>query len=51
MPASIEQFHAELAFKIGQSLAHHGLGATQEAAGCRETALIRGRNESAQLIQ
>jgi hypothetical protein len=51
MSASIEQFHAELAFKIGQRLTHHGLSATQAAAGRRETALIRGRNESAQLIQ
>jgi hypothetical protein len=51
MSASVKELHAELTFEIGQSLAHHGLGATQPAAGRRETALIRGRNESAQLIQ
>jgi len=28
MSASIEQFHAELTFKIGQRLAHDGLRAT-----------------------
>jgi hypothetical protein len=28
MSASIEQFHAQLTFKIGQRLAHHGLRAT-----------------------
>jgi hypothetical protein len=51
MSAAIEEFHAELTFKVGQGLTHHGLGATQAAAGRRETALIRGRNESSELIQ
>jgi len=51
MSASIEEFHAQLTFKIGQGLTHHGLGAAQAAAGSRKTALIRGRNESAQLIE
>src|ERR1700733_11289902 len=51
MSAAIEEFHTELTFKIGQSLAHHGLGATQAAACRGETALVRGRDESAQLIQ
>jgi len=51
MSASIEESHAELTLEIGQGLAHHGLCATQAATGRRETAFIRGRNESAQLIQ
>lgn len=51
MSASIEQFHAELTFKIGQRLAHDGLRATYAAAGRRETTLICGRKKSAELIQ
>jgi hypothetical protein len=51
MSASIEEFHTELTFKIGQGLTHHGLCATQAAAGRRKTALICGGNESTQLIQ
>src|SRR6202041_1738774 len=43
MSASVKELHADLTFEIGQGLAHHGLGATQSAAGRRETALIRGR--------
>ena len=51
MSAAIEQFHTELTFKIGHRLTHDGLRATQAAAGRRETALICGRDERAQLIQ
>src|ERR1700678_2852410 len=50
MSASVKELLAEWAFEIGQGLAHLVLGATCPAAGRRETALIRGRNESAQLI-
>ena len=49
--AAIEQLHPELPFQIGQGLAHHGLGTTQASAGRRETPLIRGCDERAQLIQ
>jgi hypothetical protein len=51
MSASIKQLHAELAFEIGQGLAHHGLGTMQAPAGGGKTSLIGGGNEGAQLIQ
>jgi hypothetical protein len=51
MAAAIEQLHTELSLEICHRLTHHGLSAAQAAAGGRKTALIRGRDECAQLIQ
>src|SRR5580698_9672123 len=51
MSASIKEFHTQLTLEIRQGLAHHRLRAAQTAAGRRETPLVCGRDEGAQLVQ